>query len=92
MKMSELNRQTLKYGFYNGIFFAIGMALFDYFGQDDFNIWKFIFNLVFFGFFMGLVFRPTFRNKLNKENNGVENKKPELNNDTENKKRNANSA
>ena len=87
MKINKLNRQTIKYGFYNGIFFAIGMALFDYFGEDAFNIWKFIFNLVFFGLSMGLIFRPTFRNKLNGEKN-----KTEKNNNSENKKRNANSA
>ncbi|WP_240032184.1 hypothetical protein [Psychroflexus aestuariivivens] len=73
-----MNRQTIKYGFYSGIFFAIGMALFDYFDREGFNFWKFIFNLFFFGFFMGLVFRPTFRNKLNRED------KTEMENNSEN--------
>lgn len=81
MKISELNRQTIKHGFYNGVFFAIGMALFDYFGHADFNIWKFIFNLFFFGFFMGLFFRPTFRNKLKEKKNETE-----KNDNSENKK------
>ncbi|SHF05531.1 hypothetical protein SAMN05444278_1353 [Psychroflexus salarius] len=92
MKINKLNKQTIKYGFLNGSFFAIGMALFDYFGQNDFNIWKFIFNLVFFGLFMSLIFRPNSRNKLNKENSITVNKKTEMENHTENKKRNANNA
>lgn len=50
-----------------GTFYASGMAIFDYFDGADFNYWKFIFHLVFFGLIMGLIFRPTLRNKLNKD-------------------------
>ena len=65
MKMSKLNRKTIKYGFYSGVFYASGMALFDYLEYKDFNLWKFIFGFLFFGFFTGLLFRPTLRKKIN---------------------------
>ncbi len=63
MKMSKLNKETIKHGVYSGFFYALGMALFDYLGHQDFDLWKFIFGLLFFGFFMGLLFRPTLRKK-----------------------------
>ncbi len=61
--MNKLNRKTIKHGFYSGFFYAIGMALFDYLGHQDFNLWKFIFGLLFFGFFTGLLIRPSLRKK-----------------------------
>ncbi len=63
MKMSKLNRKTIKHGFYSGFFYASAMALFDYLGHKDFNLWKFIFCFLFFGFFSGLLFRPTLKKK-----------------------------
>ena len=79
MKINKLNKQTIKYGFFNGVFFAVGMALFEYYGNDGFNIWTFFFRLFFFGFFMGLFFRLSLKNKLNSEKD-----KTEMDNKSEN--------
>ncbi|TXK71214.1 hypothetical protein FT993_09820 [Mesonia sp. HuA40] len=70
--MSKLNRKTIKYGFYSGVFYASGMALFDYLEYKDFNLWKFIFGFLFFGFlffgfFTGLLIRPSLRKKFSEE-------------------------
>lgn len=44
-------------GIATGSFYAIGMALFDYVDGSTFHILKFLFNFLFFGFFMALAFR-----------------------------------
>jgi uncharacterized membrane protein len=49
--MSSLNKGTIKYALISGLCFAFGMAAFDYLGRVDFNLLKFAFNLLFFGFF-----------------------------------------
>jgi len=41
-------------GLISGIVYAGLMAGFDYFNGHDFKIWKLIFNVLFFGIFMGL--------------------------------------
>jgi hypothetical protein len=64
--MSSLNKGTIKYALISGLCFAFGMAAFDYLGRVDFNLLKFAFNLLLFGFFMGLIFRPSVRNQLKK--------------------------
>jgi len=59
-----MNKQTkvkLKGGLYSGIAFALGMAGFDFVDGESFNVWKFIFNLCFFGFSMGLMTRYDFK-------------------------------
>lgn len=63
--MSKLIKETIKHGIYSGFFYASAMALFDYLGHQDFNLWKFIFGFLFFGFFSGLLFRPTLRKNIN---------------------------
>lgn len=44
-------------GIATGFFFASGMALFDYLEGTIFRFYKFLFNFIFFGFFMALAFR-----------------------------------
>jgi len=48
--MSSLNKGTIKYALISGLCFAFGMAAFDYLGRVDFNLLKFAFNLLLFGF------------------------------------------
>jgi hypothetical protein len=51
------NKELLIIGIANGLMFAIIMAVFDLFSKDPFSLSKFIYNFLFFGFFMPLVFR-----------------------------------
>jgi len=39
--------------FFSGLIFAVLSAGFDYSDDQDFRVWKFIFNLLFFGSLMG---------------------------------------
>ncbi len=40
-------------GFLNGLFYSLAMAGFDYYDGSSFHVNMFIFNFIFFGFFMG---------------------------------------
>ena len=58
MDREKLPLKTMtKIGLINGVFFALSMAIFDYFNDDSFSILKFIIHFVIFGFFMALSFR-----------------------------------
>ncbi|WP_445738591.1 hypothetical protein [Mariniflexile sp.] len=59
--MIKNNIKIIKNSFLLGIVYAIGMAVFDYVDSESFNIWKFLFNLTFFGISMGLVNRNKFK-------------------------------
>ena len=43
-----------KYGLLSGLIFAVIMALFDFVDRESFRFFKFLFNIIGFGFFMGL--------------------------------------
>lgn len=52
--MPNKNRyKTIKLAVFSGLFFASGLALFDYSDGVDFRLGKFIFNFLFFGAAMG---------------------------------------
>jgi positive regulator of sigma E activity len=56
-------KSIVKIGLGNGFFFAVFMAVFDYFSGDSFSILKFIFHFTLFGFFMALSFRYKYTKK-----------------------------
>lgn len=47
-------KSRLLIGSFSGLFFAIGMAAFDYFNYEPFSLPKFLFHGFFFGLFMAL--------------------------------------
>ncbi len=54
-------------GLFGGIVYALGIAGFDYSDGENFNVWKFIFRLSFFGIFMALMTRYNLRKQAEKE-------------------------
>jgi len=56
-----IERATLKRriitGLLCGLLFSTIMAFFDYFTNEPFLLFKFVFNFFFFGLFMGIAFR-----------------------------------
>ncbi|KQC33838.1 hypothetical protein AAU57_11235 [Nonlabens sp. YIK11] len=44
---------VLSIGFSCGLLIAVGMALWDYFDNEPFQLTQFLFYMIFFGFFMG---------------------------------------
>jgi hypothetical protein len=66
--MTNQNIKIIKNSFLLGIAYAIGMAAFDYFNSENFSIWKFLFNLAFFGIAMGLVNRSNFKEQPKEKN------------------------
>ncbi|NER15960.1 hypothetical protein [Spongiivirga citrea] len=51
-----LNRTFLISFLVNGGTFAIAMAILDFSDDKPFRLWRFLFNLIFFGLFMALIF------------------------------------
>lgn len=54
--------KPIKTGCFSGLFFAAGMALFDYADGTEFNWPKFSFNLLLFGGAMGLMTYKSLKN------------------------------
>ncbi len=50
-------KTRLIFGICSGLFFATGMAVFDYFNYEPFSLPQFIFYMFFFGLFMALAFK-----------------------------------
>ena len=53
--MNTQIKTIIKSGLISGIVYAGLMAGFDYSDGQDFRIWRFIFNALFFGIFMGFM-------------------------------------
>ena len=54
--MPNKNRyKTIQLAVFSGLFYAVGLALFDYGDQVDFRLGKFIFDFLFFGGAMGWI-------------------------------------
>lgn len=64
--MNDHTKKALKSGIVAGITFALVTAGFEYFAGQDFRIWKFMVNILFFGILMGLFFRYSLK-KQNKK-------------------------
>ena len=56
-------------GFFGGIVYAGIMAGFDYFNEQDFQGWKFLWSFFFFGTFMGFLTRYNLKKKSRKDKN-----------------------
>jgi hypothetical protein len=54
-------------GLFGGIVYALGMAGFDLTDRENFNLWKFIFNFLFFGVSMALITRYSIRQSKNRK-------------------------
>jgi hypothetical protein len=55
--MKKISKRTLGIWFFAGIWYALGMAGYDYLDGDEFNIWKFLINFIGFGLIMSLLIR-----------------------------------
>ena len=66
--MDTQTKTILKSGLLSGIVYAGLMAGFDYSDGQDFRIWRFIFHLLFFGIFMGLMNLYNLKKQTKKEN------------------------
>ncbi|WP_458626436.1 hypothetical protein [Winogradskyella sp. PC D3.3] len=67
-----MNKQTKSIiigGLVGGIVYASIMAGFDFSDGQNFRIWRFIFNALIFGTFMGLMTRYNIKKQLEQENN-----------------------
>ncbi len=56
-------KAIIRTGLISGIVYAGIMAAFDYYDGQDFRIWTFVFNTIFFGTLMGLMKRNNLKNK-----------------------------
>ena len=65
--MNTQTKTRIKSGIMSGIGYAVLMAGFDYSDGQDFRIWRFIFNALFFGMSMGLMINYNFNKHRNKE-------------------------
>tara|TARA_B100000795_G_scaffold173880_1_gene131224 strand:+ start:918 stop:1118 length:201 start_codon:yes stop_codon:yes gene_type:complete len=54
-------------GLLGGIVYALVMAGFDLINRENFNLWKFIFNFIFFGISMTLMTRYSIKKSKNRE-------------------------
>lgn len=60
-------KKALKSGIFAGISFGIANAGIDYYDGDDFQLWRFIFEILLFAIFMGLYFNYSFKKQFEKE-------------------------
>jgi branched-subunit amino acid permease len=65
--MENQTKKRIKNGVFIGISFAIGTAGFDYVNRENFDVYKFIFNFLFFGIAMAFIFRNTFKKEIKKK-------------------------
>ncbi|MCL7753444.1 hypothetical protein [Polaribacter sp. Z022] len=66
--MKSYTKKTLKTGVFTGIAYAIATAGLNYYDGDEFEIWKIIFQTLFFTFFMNLFFYYKFKKEFDKNN------------------------
>jgi|TARA_B110000211_G_C14027421_1_gene530537 hypothetical protein len=64
--MNTQTKSIIKGGLLGGVTYALVMVGFDFTDGENFNVWKFVFNSSFFGFFMGLMIRYNFKKKKKK--------------------------
>ena len=65
--MNAQTKTILKSAIFSGLGFACIMAVFDYVDRTDFNPWKFLFGVLFFGIAMGLSRRYSLKKEAEKE-------------------------
>jgi hypothetical protein len=64
--MNTQTKSIIKGGLLGGVTYALVMVGFDFTDGENFNVWKFVFNSSFFGFFMGLMILYNFKKKKKK--------------------------
>ncbi len=62
MKKTRIKSSVIG-GIIGGLFYALGMAGFDFIDGENFNIYKFIFQTAFLGLFMGMLTYFNVKNK-----------------------------
>lgn len=62
--MKPINKLYLKTFLFLGISYALTMSAIDLFVGIDFNLWKFLFSIFFFGFFMSALLVTQHKNRL----------------------------
>lgn len=65
--MKAENKAFIKTFLVAGIVYASLMAGFDYADGQEFKLYKFVFSFLFFGLFMGFIFRNGHKKQLKKE-------------------------
>ena len=73
--MKAVNKVFIKTFLVAGIVYASLMAGFDYADGQEFKLYKFVFSFLFFGLFMGYIFRNGHKKQLKKEVNETSIKK-----------------
>ncbi|HKJ47924.1 MAG TPA: hypothetical protein VJ973_02485 [Christiangramia sp.] len=67
--MKEENKILLKTFISSGLIFASTMAIYGYFADDEFLVWRFIAQFLLFGITIGFIARKNHRKKLKEEAN-----------------------
>ncbi|MCX7552092.1 hypothetical protein [Xanthomarina sp. F2636L] len=67
--MNTQTKAIIKSGLFSGIVYAGLMAGFDYSDGENFRIWRFILNALFFGIFMGLFTRYNLKKQADNDKN-----------------------
>lgn len=66
--MKRTTKSIITQGLLSGLGYAAGMAGFQYYDGKDFSIPRFIFNLVFFGAFIGFITHYNIKKTREREN------------------------
>jgi|TARA_B110000093_G_C12768484_1_gene325550 hypothetical protein len=66
--MKTETKSIIKGGIFGGVVYAGIMAGFNYTDGQDFRIWRFIFNALFFGICMGFITRNSLKKQAEKKN------------------------
>jgi hypothetical protein len=65
--MKAQTKTIIIVGLLGGFVYALGMTGFDLTDRESFNLWKFIFNFLFFGISMALLTRYSIKKSKNRE-------------------------
>ena len=67
--MNKKNKTILTSGIIAGTFYAGSMVGFDYYNGQDFSIWRFLFNFLYFAIIMGFMTRYVKKHDEKEKNN-----------------------
>lgn len=65
--MQAYTKKAIKAGFFSAIGYGIISFFIDYYDNDNFEVWKLLFKIIFFGVFMGFYFNYSFKKQSEKE-------------------------
>jgi dipeptide/tripeptide permease len=75
--MKTRTKSIIKGGLFGGIVYALVMLGFDFIDGKNFNVWKFIFNLSFFGILMGFMIYYNLKKQVEKNKSNKNDSTPE---------------